>query len=86
MKLLSGLTKHAHTFLFALLSADEEAGRVCSKNSLTFWCRAALRPLKTPPSYPREPEVKWLNGEMDDADEVEQSKIAEWAEKRRLDV
>ncbi|TKA25069.1 hypothetical protein B0A50_06133 [Salinomyces thailandicus] len=56
-----GLQSQARRFLIALLSADQD--QICNKNSVTYWCRAALWPLETPPSHPQDPEVSWLKGD-----------------------
>ena len=54
---------------------DADTQDTVSTTSATFWCRAALWRLEKPPSYPREPEVRWLTGEDTWAEEETSEKI-----------
>ena len=71
---LAGLESEARKFTVALLDLDTKDK--VSTTSATFWCRAALWRLEKPPSYPRDPEVKWLECEDMFADEETSEKAA----------
>ncbi|KAK4546643.1 hypothetical protein LTR36_001860 [Oleoguttula mirabilis] len=86
---LLGLEPEARRFALALLDADPHA--IVSSTSAAFWCRAALWPLARPPSFPREPEVRWLlSGEESEAEAGEQTEetlaLDRHISRRRLSV
>lgn len=86
LTVLTGLETEAQRFALALLDADTRD--VVSSRSVTYWCRAALWPLRKPPSFPREREVQWLSDGEDSSEQTgeETAALERHISRRRLDV